>query len=410
MNERVESDDIRGALLASVSEIEERRPGSTGGLAAIAPKPEPAADAMVVDPPDDGKRVAATAAAKDPKTGKFVEKAEAEKPAVEAKDDKKVETKSDAVEVKPSEAKSLDVAPGSLPADIKAEWANYSPKTKEYLVKTEQERGQAAGKAGFELRQLKAQYEPLEALIGPRRAAVVAQNGSVENWLDQMIKYSDFAGQDPEGFLSWYLSQPNIGGMVDLGKLLGQPAQEGAQSDPALASPVVKQLQQTISGLATRLQNFEGQTQQNRVRSDVSEIDAFEAENDASGNPLRPHFATLRDSGALSKELRLVSEDHPDWSMRQRISEAYDNAVWKHSDTRNIMLTERERHLVDQQKKVTEDKEAKDRAEAASRARKFVTGQPPASIVSAPGGPNDDLKAEIAANYQAALQNSTARL
>lgn len=391
MSEREETDDIKSALLASVAEIEEKTPGSTGKLAEVQPKVAPV---VTPEPKEvteqDAKKDATGAAVRDPATGKFLPKDKS------AEVVKTTEAKPSAESAKTgAEGVKPDAAPGSLPADIKAEWANYSPATKAFLVKQEQERGQAAGKAGFELRQLKAQYEPIDALLGPRRAAVVAQHGSVETWLKQVLDYSDFAGADPEGFLSWYLSQPNIGSRVNVEKLLGQ-APAGAQGDPALASPAVKALQQELSGLKSQLQQFKGGFEQRETTSFASELDAFENEKDGAGNPLHPHFATLRDNGVLAPEMHLIRQADPNLSFRQIVAKAYENAVWKYSDTRNTLLA-------DQRQKALEDKEAKERADAASRSRKFVTGQPPGPTTP-PGAPKDDVRSEIAAQMYQALE------
>lgn len=379
-----EPDDIRTALLGSIAEIEEKTPGSTGKLADRAIKAEPEPKPEVKDEPK------AEAPDKDPATGKFVakDKPAEQKPAAESADSAKPEP-------------SKDAAPGTLPADIRATWEALPPNVKAFMAKRETDLSQAAGKSGFEINQLKQKYEPIEALLGPRRAAVTAQHGSVETWLEQLLNYSDFAGQDPEGFLAWYLSQPNIGSRVDLTKLLGQPTQDGAQ-DQVLASPAVQKLQQTIGVLERRLQQFEGTTQQQKVRSDTSEIDAFEAEKDESGNQKHPHFATLRDTGVLLPQLQIVNQQHPEWSMRQKIAQAYEQAVWVHSDTRNTVLTT-------QEQKAREEAEAKVRAEAASRARKFVSGGPPTAPSSA-GSPKDDLRAEIAANFAAVASAGDRRL
>lgn len=393
MNPETQQDDndIKGALLASIGEVEEKTPGATGDLAKFVPEAKP--EAEVKTPPE---QTAANDGRERGPDGKFLAKdtkipAEAAKTADATKSTESAKTG----------AVVTDAAPGSLPADIKAEWAALTPATKAFLVKQEQERGQAAGKAGHELRQLKQQYEPIETLLGPRRAAVVAQHGSVEGWLKQVLDYSDFAGADPEGFLSWYLSQPNIASRVDVAKLLGQ-SPDGAQRTPALATdPTIKGLQQRLEQTERRLQQYEGLTQTQRQNSVVSEMDAFENEKDAQGNLAHPHYATLREAGVIGPELHLVQQSNPNLSVRQVLATAYENAMWKHSDTRNAVLQS-------QQKQALEEKEAKDRAEAASRARKFATGSSPGKTSPA-DAPKENVRDEIAALVHAQM-GSTQRL
>lgn len=378
-----EPDDIRGALTSAISEIEDKSPGSMGNLAAPAKadvEKKTAAAATVA--PKDAKPAEGTERGPD---GKFLPKGAAPAAAT-ATPDKNAPPAPEGTDKPVS-----DGPPGTLPANIKAEWETYPPSVKAFIAKRETDLSQAAGKAGFEINRLTKQWEPVEAIIGPRRAAIVAQQGSVENWLDQLVKYSDFAGADPEGFMGWFLSQPNIASRVNLEKLLGAAPQGGQQGAALANDPVVKQLQQTITGLTSRLQQFESGIQQQRVNSDISELDAFEAEKDQAGSLAHPHYAALRDNGQLGPEIQIVRNQHPEWSVRQVIAQAYENAVWKNPETRTQLLTT-------QEQKAREEKEAKDRAAAASTARKFVTGNPPGPT-SPPGTQSNDLRAEIAANY-----------
>lgn len=387
-----EHDEVEQALRSSIGEVETNNPGSTGNLAKFATEPEPVKQPETTAQPAAQTTDAAAAQAKDnrdPATGKFVPKDTATK-AVEPEKAPVIDKGEKIATPEATEPQKAGAAPGTWKPEAKAEWEKLPPTVKSEILRREADSTREIGKRVAENQQIKTQFDEIEQVIGPRRAALAATHGSVGEAVKKLFQYSDWAGQDPGGFIAHIASQTGF----DLRSLF----QEGAQ--PAPVAPEVTKLQQTMSGLERRLQSFEGQTQQQRVRSDASELDAFERETDQTGNAVHPHFVMLRDSGALGKELRLVNEEHPEWSMRQKIAEAYEAAVWRHSDTRNAVLTQ-------QQQKSQEEAEAKQRAEAASRARKFTTGQPPSPQLVTGGSPKDDLRADISELVYAQLQGNS---
>lgn len=171
--------------------------------------------------------------------------------------------------------------PASWSADVKAKWAALPPDVQTYIAQREGEAHKAITTAG---ERAKA-YEALEAVIGPRRAALAAGYGNEAAALNELFGLSDFATQDPAGFVRWFAQQRG----VDLSQIVGQPA---AQPSPA-ADPSVAAIQQRLDGLTNHIV-----TQQERQL--LSEIDRFASAKGDDGQPLRPHFADVRaDMGKL---------------------------------------------------------------------------------------------------------------
>lgn len=393
MSEQItDSDDIHSALRASIGEIEEKTPGSTGKLAEVAPKPA----LTGAEKPDAAadKGSSAGDSGSRAKDGKFLPKkpdeTASDKPITQATDKKPDESAESAKDG----AVSIDAAPATWKAEAKAEWKNLSLTIRQEIERREKDIARTVTQKAQEFSQLKGQFDEIEQVIGSRRAAWQATQGGVGAALKQLLSYSDFAGSDPAGFIAEFSQRMG----VDLQALL-----TGNQGARQQAAPEIVQLQQTINGLTQRLQQFEGHTQQTQVSSLKSEFDAFENEKDqTTGDYAHPFYADVRDSGHLLPEMHLVKQEHPDWSPRQIMAEAYDRTVYKLSDVRTRMESMKEQ-------RATAEREAKDRALAASNARKFTSGSPPGPNVNGSAAPKDSLRDEIAANY-AALASGTGRL
>ena len=181
------------------------------------------------------------------------------------------------------------------------------------------------------------------------------QAGSVEQGIKNLLDTSTYAAKDPVGFIQWFAQSKGI----DLGNMQ-QP--QGDQN------PEVAQLKQTLYGLQSKIDMLEGHTTEQQKRAVTSEIQAFADEKDPSGQPLRPHFESVR--AQVYKLIPLIREDYPDWSVRQVMQEAYEKATRLNDDVFGKV----------QQEKAEKDRlarEAADRAQKASLARKSLTGGSP---------------------------------
>lgn len=384
------NDDIRSALLATVGEIEQRDPGSTGELAQVVPK---TADPSPSAKPEDTQLEKPAASGDRDDKGRFVPKAkdDAVEPSKETAPVKETSTLS--AEPK-ADAPKADEAPGTWKPEERLAWKGLPATAKAAILRRESEFGKAGAQRAQENQQLKAQLDEIDTVIGPRKAAWQATQGGVSNALKQLLAYSDFAGSDPAGFIAEFSQRMG----VDLNGLMNS-----GHSAPQVA-PEYAQLQQTINGLQQRLQQFEVQNQQVQVSTLKSEFDAFENERSDDGEPKHPFYSDVRDSKHLLPEIHLVKQEHPDWSPRQVIAEAYDRTVYKLSDVRTRMQTYTEQ-------RAAQVKEKADRALAASNARKSVTGGPPSPGFNGnAASPNASLRDEIAAVYHSVANGDSKRL
>ncbi len=388
-------DDLRSALLSSVAEVEAKTPGSTGRLADVAPKSEPASGKPVAETPDAEKQNVSPASGERGPDGKFLPKKDATAAPDKAAGEQKTTDSAKSAQTG-TEAAKADAAPATWRAEAKAAWQNLpEPARKilgEEIAKRERDFAQGIEAKTREFQQVKSQFDEIEQAIGPRRAAWQATQGGVGAALKQLLAYSDFAGSDPAGFIAEFSHRMG----VDLNALLtGQPAaQQAAAGDPAMRAE--------INGLKSQLQQLQGGMQNTQVASIKSEFDAFENEKDqTTGEDAHPFYRDVRDSGHLMPEIQLVKAEHPEWSPRQVISEAYDRTVHKLSDVRTRMQSLQDQRAQAEQEKAT-------RAAAASNARKFVNGSAPGPQAGA-AAPANSLRDEIAANFYA-LQGGASRL
>jgi len=280
-------------------------------------------------------------------TGKFLPKPQAAQSA--APDPKSPEGAPVVAEVKPLEA------PATWKAEEKAFWATLSDQAKATILRREKEFAQGIQSKAEEAKQARAVAEALEPVIGPHRQNLMQQAGSVEQGIKNLLEVSSYAGKDPVGFIQWFANSKGI----DLGNMQ-QP--QGDQN------PDVAQLKQSLYGLQSEIAELKGYTTQQQTRTVVSEIQAFADEKDQGGQPLRPHFESVRKE--VYELIPLIKSTNPDWSVRQVMDAAYSKAVRLNDDVFGKVQSE-------QAEKARLAKEAAERAQKASLARKSLTGGSP---------------------------------
>jgi len=387
-----EKDDIRGDLMAAVSTIEQASPGSTGKMGDLAKSSAPpAADASPASSPPLDK--AAGAETRDDK-GRF--KPTKDKSGLEAAEKPSAETKQPAEKplngAEPGaedKAKAEpDAAPGSLPGVLKQKWASMDPDAKAYIRAQETKLSTLAGTHGDKIKQLETQLSEFEPVIGPRRGALTANYGSVGAAVKRMFDLSDFASQDPPGFVAWFAQQSGI----DLRSLTGQQGQAAQPGQQPGQTAIPPEFVQRLNGLESQLQASQRAEAEQRMARDASEIASVAQETDAQGNYVRPFFEELRPH--IGPLLSIIKKEHPEWSARQVASAAYDKAIWLDDDVRSRVLAAKDQS--EQQKK-----EAAARAEAAERARKSTGGDPPNRFTG--GGESGSVRDEISKQVYASF-------
>lgn len=157
-----------------------------------------------------------------------------------------------------------------------------------------------------------------------------------------------------------------------------------AESD--YTDPDINALKEQITGLESKLSQYEQSGQNEKIAEANRQIEAFKSETDEQGNPRHPHFEELESRiVSLLQTPGAISGTNPS----ERLKAAYEQAVWTVSEYRTALLEQqaREREEVDKTK----------RKEAAKKAKKAAG---PATGKSVPGAVEhktlrDDLSAEL---------------
>ena len=285
-----------------------------------------------------------------------------------------------------------DEPPSSWRAETKALWKELEPKLgpeQTKLLKDELRKRENDFKNGImakdaELRTAKPLYDELQPLLKENAHLWEAQGIPTGKALGTLIQLNANFRRDPAGTIKWLAQSAGL----DLSKLAAGAPQAGGQS----ADPQLAPLYNHINGLTQELHQIKSGMDAQTTSAAASEIQQVIDEKDAAGQPKRPHFA----NEAVFKEIQLASQSlraqHPDWSPRRVIEEAYDRSILAVPDTRQAYIDS----LTGKQKS---DAEADARQRAAEAASKFVKGGPPNHL----NGKSDpkDLRGTLTSHYNA---------
>ena len=197
-------------------------------------------------------------------------------------------------------------------------------------------------------------FTPLAQILEPRRAALSAQYGSVENAVSQLFQLSDYAARNPQEFIQWFAQQRNI----DLGSL-GSGRQE-QPNDPFQTK--INQLEQTVSSLATQIQQSQSSVHEREVQAFASD-------------PNHPYF-----NDVANDMVAFVQSG-------KSLQEAYDMAVWANPNTRQQLLTKQQQE---------EELKRRQKTEQARQAAASISGSP---VPGTGDEPSNDLRGELLKNF-----------
>lgn len=301
----------------------------------------------------------ATGKPRDAKTGQFVEG--------------KVAVKTEAVaKTSPTgtEAPARKPMPRAWKQDYAPRWEKLDPDLGNFIAELEDKREQDVLK-GIEQYKSQAAYgNQLKQVLAPFEGMFTQQYGSVEKGIDTLLKISDFATRDPQGFMNWFAQQRGIN--------LGAPAAAGDAA--ATADPIQQALNTAlqpwlarVSGLESQLQSF---TQGQKVAQDqraLGSVNEFLQEKDGAGAIKR----SLPDERVddFVAHIQTVRGRNPEWDDRRVLDAAYENLVWTVPEMRSARL-----------EKEASEKREKDAQEAAKRktAAVQVKGAPASGQPAAP--------------------------
>jgi hypothetical protein len=143
-------------------------------------------------------------------------------------------------------------------------------------------------------------------------------------------------------------------------------------------SPEIQQLQNELAEQRNWRQNWERNQAQQLEQGGMSAIQAFTAEKDQQGNPLRPHVSEMMQE--LLAVVPLVKQANPAAGHLQILQEAYDRAAWANPGVRaKLQAASVAKTQASQQAQSTQ------RVQAARSAAGSVTGSPGAGSASPTG-------------------------
>lgn len=223
----------------------------------------------------------------------------------------------------------------------KAAFAALPREAQAFVLKRESDVEKNLTQKTQEIAEQRKNYEGLESVLAPRRQAMARQGGEAQV-INQLLQLSDFANNDPAGFIQWWAKDRNI----DLSSFVPKPA-EGEYVDPALHAA-----QKRIESVEQRIAQREQQEQQARTQATQSEIDKFSSEADSTGKPIRPYFNEVRNEMSALFKANLVNT----------LDDAYQRAIYANPGIRQ--------KLFDEQKKADEASRLNATKEAAAKASK----------------------------------------
>lgn len=362
---------LRGSLEKAVAEAE-------------AKKAKPGAQAAT------GAGTSITAATRDPTTGKFATGGE---PATA-----KPEVTADAAGLKPTEPiATMEDAPASWRTEAKALWseidAKFSPEQAK-LLKGELWKRENDFKNGIiakdtELKGIKPFHDEVQNLIKPYAENWKAQGVQPQQALSHLLNLGENFRKNPAQTILW-LAQA---GRINLADLVQKPAdgsQQGGTTDPQLSTAL-----QEINGLKNQLYALQNGMAQSSTNSAAAEIQAFMDEKGQDGQPLRPHFGDVFSKVQLL--MPAIKSEHPGWTPRQVVTEAYDTAIYAHPEVRQKVLG-----AITASEKTSQEAAARQRA-AELAAQSATKGGPPNKLNGAADTTNLRGLLESKMNGQARL-------
>lgn len=229
-----------------------------------------------------------------------------------------------------------------------------------------------------ELKAIKPQFEEFQNIIKPDIEAWKAQGVTPVQAVNHLLNLGRNFRTNPVQTIQWLaksagLSPEQIFGAAQQNQQ--QASQQGGSTDPQL-QPVMQEVNGLKQQLQSLMNGYAAQTQS----AAANEIQAFIDEKDAGGQPLRPYFNDAFQH--IQRLMPIIKAEHPGWTPRQVVNEAYESAVALNPDTRAKLLA-----VGNTQAAVADDAAARQRA-AEAAARSATNGSAPNRLNGAPDPTN----------------------
>lgn len=164
-----------------------------------------------------------------------------------------------------------------------------------------------------EFKPFKDLREKIDPLLAPTRQQRLMRGQSDEVYLQSLLAHADLLERSPVEGLQRLASAYGVNFAQ-----LAQQAQEQANKHPD-----VIRLEQQIQQLQQGLTGVHSQTEQQQLAAAQAQLESFAGEKDASGQPLRPHFASVMNEIGLN--IQFQRQMNPGATID--LQAAYDKAI-----------------------------------------------------------------------------------
>lgn len=230
-------------------------------------------------------------------------------------------------------------------AEDKARFTALPREAQEIVLKRESDVERHLSQKSQELSEKGRQHEALNQILEPRRQAWAQQGINEADEIRGLLDLSDYAAQDPAGFIKWYAGQRGL----DLKQIAGvaaapaAPAQQAGQQQAAV-SPEIAPIVSEVNNLKQIIER------QQKAELD-RQIQSFRE------SPGHEHFEEVRNEMAALLKAG-AAKDMPD---------AYRKAIWANESVRGKLL--------EAERKAAEAKRADQARQDAAKAQKAAGTQ-----------------------------------
>ena len=240
----------------------------------------------------------------------------------------------------PAETQTV-TAPQSMSAKDRESFYALPPEQQKFIAERAKQQEADYTKKTMEIADQRKAYDKLEKIIAPRRQALAIDGMDESTAIGQLFALSDFATQNPVGFVRYLFQQRGI----PLSALT-----ESGDGNHAAADPQLTAMQREIHGLKDYFTRQTWAQQEQQAQSDATEIQAFANEN--------PFYSDLEED--MIPIVAGFRQSHPGLSNRDYLTRAYKAALAVNDEVRAKASVD------ENAKRLAEAKKAADKAKKAT--------------------------------------------
>lgn len=236
--------------------------------------------------------------------------------------------------------------PDRWSAEWKTQFTTLPREAQQLLLDRESEYAKGFDQKSQEAATLKRQLEPIEQILSQRRQQFAMQGMNEVQGLTQLFTLSDFAANDPAGFIKMFAQ----GRGIDLASLT-KPGEQ----------PIVPPELNPVMQKVTNLEQYILNQQQQQVNS---VIESFSKDH--------PYFNEC--SNEVTALIPAIKAENPGISQSEILQKAYDRATWANPVVRQKLL-DAEKANAEAARKADEAKRIAEAKAAATKAKKAAGTQ-----------------------------------